>query len=186
MAFGELEISIDSEGTWTRDAFRCDVTTAAGLLVTQSFIVTPETVWADKGNGYSETGATAGSVDELTSACPSSPSFWEAFVQEEFETGLGEEEMLEGRPASRIDIGNLPADFEDMAAVAGFAGASVDQLVIWIDVETGVFLAMTSQMELSEELMQGAGETGGTGPIQIEMDFTISQVNDPALVIEVP
>ncbi|MCP3996473.1 MAG: hypothetical protein GY722_15665, partial [bacterium] len=173
-----------AEGVWTRDAYRCDLSTGIGGLKTpQSFIATPETMWMDLGSGYEETGRSGGSVQELTSSCPSSPSFWEAFVQADFDATIGEPEVFQGRQAAKIDIASLPGDMDDMAALAGFDGADIDHLIIWLDIETEVFLGMIAEMTLSEELM---AEAGDTGEVTIVMDFSLSQVNDPALVVELP
>ena len=183
MAFGDLEIQVSADGVWTSAAYRCDLTTGMGALTSpQSFIATPETSWTDIGSGYNET-QLRGAPPELSSSCPSSPEFWENFVQADFDASIGEPGDLSGRPAARIDIADLPDDFDEMAALAGFEGAEVDRLIIWIDMETEVFLAMTAEMKLSAELMEEAGDIG---EVSIVMDFSISQVNDPALVVDLP
>ena len=185
MAFGEVGIDVTTDGVWTGDAFECTITSGiGGIGFSESVIATTERLWVDSGSGYEETGLFASSAQEIMASCPASPLFWASFQTDELRGPVGVDDVLDGRPVTKFDIGGLVGG-ADLGALAGFPGATINDLVVWFDTETEAVVAMVTDMAISEELAAEIG-AAGTGALGIVMEFTITQINDPTLSIEVP
>ncbi len=186
MGFGDLDINLIADGVWTEDAFSCTVTSGmGGLNISESLVATPEGLWIDTGGGYVESNLFADSAQQIMSTCPASPLFWANFAADDFGAITGDEELIDGRPTVRADLADLVGDLGSLGLMAGFDGASFNQMTVWIDTETNIVVGMYADMEMSDEMLAGLG-AGETGPVAIIMDFSLSQVNDPDLEIELP
>lgn len=186
MGLDDLSIDVAAEGVWTEKAFSCTVTSGlGGLSFSESIVATPEQLWLDAGNGYEETDLFATSAQEIMSSCPTSTLFWASFSTEDMGDIGGNEEVINGRTAIRADLADLMKGLGGLGMISGFEGAEINELTVWVDVETNTVLAMVADLAMSEDLM---GEFGaaGTGPVSLVMNFEISQINDPDLVVELP
>lgn len=186
MTMAELAIEVSAVGTWTEDAFSCTVSSGmGGITFTESVIATPQELWHDQGSGYEPSSLFGTSAQDIMNSCPASPLFWASFAAEDFAGVSGDEELIGGRPAFRADLSDLAGTLGGLGLVPEFDGADIKELIMWIDVETATILAMVADVELSEELI---GDLAGaeTGPVGMRMDFSISNVNDPSLSVEVP
>ncbi len=186
MGLGELAIDVTADGIWTEDAFSCTVSSGlGGITFSESIVATPEQLWIDSGNGYEPADLFAPTAQELMTSCPTSTLFWSSFTTEDFGYIDGEEEMIAGRTAIRADLSDLLKGLGGLGLLGGFEGATVNEMTLWVDAETNTVLAMTTDMEMSGDLMSEFG-ADGTGPVSILMEFELSQVNDPSLVVELP
>ena len=186
MGLGELAIDVTADGIWTEDAFSCTVSSGlGGITFSESIVGTPERLWIDSGNGYEPADLFAPTAQELMTSCPTSTLFWSSFTTEDFGYIDGEEEMIAGRTAIRADLSDLLKGLGGLGLLGGFEGATVNEMTLWVDAETNTVLAMTTDMEMSGDLMSEFG-ADGTGPVSILMEFELSQVNDPSLVVELP
>jgi len=186
MGLAELAIDVTADGIWTDDAFSCTVSSElGGITFSESIIATPEQLWVDSGNGYEPSDLFAPTAQDIMSSCPTSTLFWSSFTTDEFGYIDGEEETIAGRTAIRADLTELLEGLGGMGLLAGFEGATINEMTLWVDAESNAVLAMTTDMEMSGELM---GEFGadGTGPVSIVMAFELSQINDPGLVVQLP
>lgn len=186
MGMGELVIDVTTDGIWADDAFSCTVSSGlGGITFSESIVATPQQLWIDRGNGYEPTDLFAASAQDIMSSCPTSTLFWSSFTTEDFGDIDGNEEMIGGRPAIRANLTELLEGLGGIGALAGFDGATINEMTLWVDQETNTVLAMTTDMEMSGELMTEFG-ADGTGPVSIVMAFELSQINDPNLKIELP
>jgi hypothetical protein len=186
MGLGDVEIEVDAEGIWTGDAFSCTVSSGlGGITFSESVVGTPETLWIDQGNGYETSSLFGSAAQDVMSTCPTSPLFWASFITDEFGGISGDEELIDGRAAVRADLADFAKSFGGLGLVGGFEGAVINEMTVWIDVETNTVLAMTADIEMTEELV---GDLGGTetGPVKMKMDFSISDVNSQLLSVELP
>ena len=186
MAMADLEVEVTSEGIWTQDAFSCNVSSGlGGITFSESVVATPQQLWIDQGNGFEPSNLFGTAAQDVMSSCPTSPLFWASFAADDFGVVSGDEELINGRPAVRADLADLVDTLGGLGLMAGFEGAVVHEMTVWIDVETNSILAMAADIEMSDELM---GDLAGadTGPVAMRMDFSVSDVNDPSLGVEIP
>ena len=164
------------------------VSSASGSIDTtrsESIVATPDQLWVDSGNGYEPSDLFAASAQEIMSSCPTSTLFWSSFTTDDFGYIDGEQETIAGRTAIRADLTELLDGLGGMGLLAGFEGATINEMTLWVDAETNTVLAMSTDMEMSGELMSEFG-ADGTGPVSIVMAFELSQINDPSLMVELP
>ena len=186
MGLGELVIDVTADGIWTEEAFSCTVTSGlGGIAFSESMVATPEQLWVDSGNGYEPTDLFAATAQDIMASCPTSTLFWANFTTEDFGDVSGETETIGGRSAVRADFAELLKGLGGLGLLAGFEGATINEMTVWVDEETNTVLAMVADMEMSDELMSEFGAEG-SGPVSIVMEFELSQVNDPDLVVELP
>lgn len=186
MAIGELEVEVTADGVWTQDAFSCTVLSGlGGITFSESVVATPEQLWIDQGNGFEPSNLFGTAAQDVMSSCPTSPLFWASFTVDDFGAVTGDEELIDGRPAVRADLADLVDTLGGLGLIAGFDGAVINEMTVWIDVETNTILAMATDIEMSEELMGDLADAD-TGPVAMRMDFSISDVNDPSLGVEIP
>ena len=186
MQLGELALDVTAEGIWTEDAFNCTVSSGlGGITFSESIVATPEQLWVDSGNGYEPVDLFGTTAQDIMSSCPTSTLFWSNFTTEDFGYIDGEEETIGGRTAIRADLTELLDGLGGLGLLSGFEGATINEMTLWIDEETNTVLAMTTDMEMSGELMSEFG-ADDTGPVGIVMDFALSQINDPGLMVELP
>ncbi len=186
MALGEVTIDLTSTGIWTDDAFSCVASSGlGGISFEETVVATISQLWIDSGNGFDESNLFAPTAQEIMGSCPTSPLFWAGFGGEEFGTITGEEDLIDGRPAVKADLAGLIKELGGLGIMGGFEGATINDLIMWFDVETNAIIAMNADMEMSDEMMSEFG-ADGTGPIGILMRFELTQINDPSLVVELP
>ena len=187
MDFDGAALEITGEGIWDNGSFDCSVESGVGGFgFTQAIIATPETLWFDSGNGYEESGLFAMGVQEAMATCPTSPLFWADFGTEDAGTINGETTIRNGRPTIKTDITKLMG-VGGLGLVQGFEGATVNEMVMWVDVETNTAVAVLADVELSAELLASqAGEGLGTGSMKMVMEFGVDQINDPSLSVQIP
>lgn len=186
MTMGELAIEVSADGIWTQDAFACTVSSGlGGITFSESVLATPQQLWINQGSGYEPSSLFGSAAQEVMSSCPTSPLFWTSFSADDFGAVSGDEELIDGRPAVRADLADLVDTLGGFGLITGFEGAVIHEMTVWIDVETNTILALAADLEMSDELM---GELAGaeTGPVAMTMDFTISDVNDQSLSVDVP
>ncbi len=186
MTIDDVAIEVSSVGVWTDTAFECTVSSElGGIAFSESVIATPEELWLDNGRGYEPSDLFGSSAQDILSSCPASPLFWASFNAEDFGAISGDEEMIDGRSAVKADLAGVLKELGGLGILGGFEGADVSEMTMWLDSETGAILAMMADMTMSEQLMEEFGGAG-TGPISIVMDFTVTQVNDASLLVELP
>ncbi|MFW2383674.1 MAG: hypothetical protein ACN4GZ_18125 [Acidimicrobiales bacterium] len=187
MDFDGAALEVTGEGVWDNGSFDCSVESGVGGFgFTQAIIATPETLWFDAGNGYEESGLFAMGVQEAMSTCPTSPLFWTDFGTEDAGKITGEETVRNGRPTIKTDITKLMG-LGGLGMVQGFEGATVNEMVMWVDVETNTAVAVLADVELSAELLASqAGEDLGTGSMKMVMEFGVDQINDSSLSVSTP
>ncbi len=188
MEIGGAAFEITAEGVWDNGSFDCTVVTdVGGFGFEQAIIATPETLWFDEGDGYEESGLFDSGAQEVMSTCPTSPLFWADFVTEDLAGITGEETTIDGRPAIKADITELMGLAGGLGLTSGFGGATINEMAMWIDVETGVAVALLADIELPEDLVEGGeGDTAGTGAMKMVMDFSLARINDPTLSVQLP
>jgi hypothetical protein len=187
MDFDGVALEVEGEGTWDNGSFDCTIESGAGGFgFTESIIATPETLWYDSGNGYEESGLFATGAQEIMSTCPTSPLFWAEFGTEDAGQINGQETVRNGRPTVETDITKLMG-LGGIGVVGGFEGATVNEMVMWIDVETNTAVAVLADVELSAELLagQGGGDLGASS-MKMVMEFGVDQINDPSLSVREP
>jgi hypothetical protein len=186
MTLGGIELEATSESTWTGDVFSCTITTGLGSMTTsESMIATVDTLWLDTGSGYEESDLLSRTAQDMTGLCPSAPSFWTNFSTNDLPEVSGPEELIDGRPAHKADISKHLVGLGNFSDLAGYEGATIHELIVWVDIETNTLIAMTADIVVPEEVVAESG-TEGSGDVELVMEFAISDVNDPSLVVEVP
>lgn len=189
MDIGEVSVEVSTEGIWTTDAISCTVTTSmASFGTSQQVIATPDAIWLDTGTGFEPTTVLAAGTQEVMQGCPASPLFWQEFVADDLAGVTGEAGSIGGRAATKADLTQLGDVLGELGGLSDMQGATINQLEMWIDDETGVLLAMTADVELSGDLLAGFGApvTDTSVPLGMVLDLQVDNVNDPTLTIDLP
>ncbi|MDX2468045.1 MAG: hypothetical protein QNL12_12075 [Acidimicrobiia bacterium] len=188
MEFDETVFDITGEGTWDNGTFDCTVTTdVGGFEYTQGIIATPETLWFDAGDGYEESGLFTSGAQGVMATCPTSPLFWAEFAAQDIAALDGEQTTRNGRATIKADVTQMTGLTGGLGLVPGFEGAKMNEMTMWIDVETNAMVALRTDVELDEELLAAAGGgEAGTGPMKMVMEFSIDQLNSPSLSVREP
>jgi hypothetical protein len=188
MALEDVALNMSGEGTWVTDAFGCELTTGiGGLDLTQSLVATPETMWLDSGSGYEPTPLFGGAAQEVMSMCPASPIFWRDFTSDGLGRPQGEVAEIDGRSAIKADLTEVVGQLGGFGGVPGLEEAEINEMVMWIDEETNVVLALNADLRLGEDFLQDIGAPAdGTGDVAMLMSFRVERVNDPSLAVPLP
>jgi hypothetical protein len=182
MALENTDLTVTANGIWTTDAFQCTMSSdMGGVAFNESIIATPETLWYDQGNGYEPASLFNTSASDIISSCPAAPTFWAEFAANDLAGVTGDEVTFNGRSAYKADLSEMTSALSDL----GFAGIDTEFLkamTVWLDIDTGTVIGLNAQLEMPPELMQGLTENS----IPMTMEFSLDNVNDPTLSIDIP
>lgn len=185
----DLAIELTGEGVWTTDAFECTVTTGlGGLQLTQRIVSSPETLWLDTGSGYEESSLFGTAAQSVISSCPSSPLFWAEFTSAGLGQVVGDPVTVDGRTAIKADLVEVLETFGGFDFVSGLEDATINEMSMWVDVETNVVLRVVADLELDGAFMAelGVPTPDSSGTVAMLMEIQVVRVNDPELIIDLP
>jgi hypothetical protein len=178
----DLNVEATAEGTWTTDAFQCTLSSGmGGLTFSESVIGTPQTLWYDQGSGYEESNLLDEGPQNIMSSCPTSPVFWTSFTTDELGNITGDETTYNGRDAYKADLRDM-MDALGGLGLSEFEGGDISEMTVWIDVETNAIIGLEAQIAMPAELLGGASGDS----INLNMQFSLDQFNDPSLTIDLP
>lgn len=188
MEFGGVAIELTSSGVWVDGAFDCILgTDMGGFGFEQGLIATPNTLWFDDGNGYEESGLFNSGAQEVMASCPTSPMFWAEFSTTDTAGLKGEKTTIDGREVYRADLTQLLGLAGGLGMAGDLDGAVINEMAIWIDIETGAPLRVVADMELPEDFVadldEGAEFTGG---MKMQMEVAVTNINDSTLAVATP
>ena len=188
MDFAGVEIELTSTGVWVDGSFDCLVTTdMSGFGFEQGLIATPETLWFDAGNGYEESALFGSGAQEVMASCPTSPMFWAEFTAAETAGFTGEKTTIDGREVYRADLTELLGLAGGLGVAGDLEGATINEMAMWIDIETGAPLRVVADMELPEDFMGALDESAeATGDLKLVMEVSVERIDDPTLTVRTP
>ncbi len=182
MSLEDFDLTVTADGTWITDAFQCTMSSdMGGITFSESVIATPEMLWYDQGNGYEQSTLFNSSVSDIISSCPAAPTFWSDFTASDLNGVTGKEVTYNGRSAYEANLSELSGALSDL----GFAGVDTEFLkamTVWLDIETGTVIGLSAQLEMPPELMEGLTDT----TIPMTMEFSLDNINDSSLSIDIP
>ena len=188
MGFDDTAIEVNSEGSWTGEAFECTMTMGlGGIGLSQAVIATPDTLWFDGGAGFEES-SLSGPAQDVVSGCPASPLFWSDFAADDLGRAVGDTEEFAGRTAVKVDLTDL-LDFADgVGVIPDLEDATINSMVMWIDEATNVVLGLYADIEIDPAAIGELGVPGSEAAdaVAMIMDLRIDRIDDPTISIEPP
>ena len=186
MMIGDLDIQMNSVGTFVGNAYKCETTIVFfGLAIGTTVVATPDSVWLDSGLGLEQTTPFNDDVDSATSICLANPEFWEGYEQLPFD---GEPDTINGIATQRVVL----TDFLDILSALGIdlvsEGMELEEATAWFADPEGWLAGLDMTMIVDSAEISGAFGIPAEGAEDARMSISmrIANPNDPNLIVPVP